>query len=180
MTEEVSERAGLTRRSLIKKSAIVGGTAVWAAPVVQSITHKALAQGGSPPPLNGEISHFTLVLTNGIDTWWAKYDGPGSTCDEGFNEGECRPDPNLFGPTQQGCPPPESHSVEPSGTNDVLVTVNSGWTLVYFRVKDGDDPPDNGCYDPGETSIHGVTQPSLPGGGLVGPGTITILDPKPI
>jgi hypothetical protein len=175
--EFTEDRPGISRRSLIKKSAVVGGTVVWAAPVVQSMTNKAFAQAGSPPPeIGGGISHFTLVLTDGVDIWWAKYEGAGSTCDEGFNNGNCTP---TTAPTENGCAPAASHSVAQSGVSDILVTVNAGWTLLEFRVKDANDPPDDGCYDPGETSIHGVTQPTLPGGGLAGPATITILDPKP-
>lgn len=39
---------GISRRSLIKRGAIVGGTVLWAAPVVQSFTSPAGAVEGSP------------------------------------------------------------------------------------------------------------------------------------
>ena len=41
-----------TRRSLLKKSAVVGGVAMWATPLVQSFRNAAHAQdvGSLPPP----------------------------------------------------------------------------------------------------------------------------------
>ena len=42
------EGNGMTRRTLIKRSAIVGGTVLWAAPVVQSFTSPAFGQVGTP------------------------------------------------------------------------------------------------------------------------------------
>jgi hypothetical protein len=40
---------GISRRELLRRSAIVGGTLVWAAPVIQSITPPAYAQMGQSP-----------------------------------------------------------------------------------------------------------------------------------
>jgi hypothetical protein len=40
---------GLSRRTLLKRSAVVGGTLVWAAPVVQTLAKPAFAAGGSSP-----------------------------------------------------------------------------------------------------------------------------------
>jgi hypothetical protein len=49
VTDQDQERAGIDRRSLIKRSVIAGGAAVWATPVVQSFTSPAGAQTvGSP------------------------------------------------------------------------------------------------------------------------------------
>jgi hypothetical protein len=41
--------SGITRRELIRRGAVVGGTLLWAAPVVQTLTPAAHAQG-SPGP----------------------------------------------------------------------------------------------------------------------------------
>jgi hypothetical protein len=51
VSEQDQDQTGLSRRSLIKRGAIVGGAAVWAAPVVQSFTSPAGAAtpAGSPP-----------------------------------------------------------------------------------------------------------------------------------
>jgi hypothetical protein len=39
---------GVSRREIIKRGAIVGGTALWAAPVIQSLASPAMAQGHDP------------------------------------------------------------------------------------------------------------------------------------
>lgn len=39
---------GVTRRDLLKRGAVVGGTLLWVAPVIQSITPPAFAQNQSP------------------------------------------------------------------------------------------------------------------------------------
>ena len=39
---------GISRRSLIKRGAVTGGTVLWAAPVVQSFTNAVGAQAGTP------------------------------------------------------------------------------------------------------------------------------------
>lgn len=41
--DDVSPNLGISRRQLIKRSAVVGGTVVWAAPVIQSLTSPASA-----------------------------------------------------------------------------------------------------------------------------------------
>ncbi len=43
MDENVNEPAGMDRRTLIKRGAVVGGSLVWATPVVQSIARPAFA-----------------------------------------------------------------------------------------------------------------------------------------
>ena len=52
MPDDVNANLGISRRQLIKRGAIVGGTVMWAAPVVQSLTSPAgaVAQGrvGTP------------------------------------------------------------------------------------------------------------------------------------
>ena len=51
---------GMTRRTLIKRSAVVGGTIMWATPVVQSFTSPAFGQVGTPGEGKG-ISYIALV-----------------------------------------------------------------------------------------------------------------------
>lgn len=43
--EEFNANLGISRRTLIKRGAVVGGTLVWAAPVVQSLSAPAFAAG---------------------------------------------------------------------------------------------------------------------------------------
>lgn len=43
--EEFNANLGISRRTLIKRSAVVGGTLVWATPVVQSLSAPAFAYG---------------------------------------------------------------------------------------------------------------------------------------
>lgn len=43
--EEFRANLGIDRRTLIKRGAVVGGTLVWAAPVVQSLSAPAFAAG---------------------------------------------------------------------------------------------------------------------------------------
>lgn len=45
----VPRESGISRRELLRRGAIVGGTMVWAVPVLQSLTPPAFAQG-SPRP----------------------------------------------------------------------------------------------------------------------------------
>jgi hypothetical protein len=47
--EPFQANLGLSRRTLLKRSAIVGGTLVWAAPAVQTLAKPAFAATGSSP-----------------------------------------------------------------------------------------------------------------------------------
>lgn len=42
------DQLGVTRRDLLRRGAVVGGTLLWVAPVIQSITPPAFAQQTSP------------------------------------------------------------------------------------------------------------------------------------
>ena len=44
---DLESNLGITRRSVIRRGAIVGGTLLWAAPLVQSFGKPALAQGSA-------------------------------------------------------------------------------------------------------------------------------------
>jgi hypothetical protein len=46
---KLSDESGMTRRDLMRRGAVVGGTLLWVAPAIQSIGSKAYAQVGSPP-----------------------------------------------------------------------------------------------------------------------------------
>jgi hypothetical protein len=42
------DESGMTRRDLMRRGAVVGGTLLWVAPAIQSIGSKAYAQTGTP------------------------------------------------------------------------------------------------------------------------------------
>jgi hypothetical protein len=44
---KLGDESGMTRRDLIRRGAVVGGTLLWVAPAIQSIGSKAYAQTGS-------------------------------------------------------------------------------------------------------------------------------------
>ena len=49
MADEENAPAGLSRRSVLKRGAVVGGAVVWTVPIVESITHKAAAASPVTP-----------------------------------------------------------------------------------------------------------------------------------
>lgn len=67
------DESGMTRRDLMRRGAIVGGTLLWVAPAIQSFSSKAYAQDGGPSPLcefciagstpGGPPTHATLGPT---------------------------------------------------------------------------------------------------------------------
>lgn len=46
--QDFATNLGMSRRSLIKRTAVVGAGVAWATPVVQSLARPALAQTGTP------------------------------------------------------------------------------------------------------------------------------------
>lgn len=50
-TERDTERAGISRRDMLKRAGFVGAATVWAAPVIQSVMAPAYAQPSGPPPV---------------------------------------------------------------------------------------------------------------------------------
>ncbi len=60
MDENVNEPAGMDRRTLIKRGAVVGGSLVWATPVVQSITRPAFA-AESPAGCSARVELATTL-----------------------------------------------------------------------------------------------------------------------
>lgn len=61
--EDIEANLGISRRDLIRRGAIVGGTLVWAAPVVQSIAPRALAQTGGTPACELDV---VIVIGPGL------------------------------------------------------------------------------------------------------------------
>jgi hypothetical protein len=60
------DESGMTRRDLMRRGAIVGGTLLWVAPAIQSIGSKAYAQvGQGPSPGNCAACYCYNVDTDG-------------------------------------------------------------------------------------------------------------------
>jgi hypothetical protein len=54
------DESGMTRRDLMRRGAIVGGTLLWVAPAIQSIGSKAYAQVGPSPSVCAACYCFTV------------------------------------------------------------------------------------------------------------------------
>jgi hypothetical protein len=80
---------GLSRRSVIKRGAAIGGAVLWATPVVQSIGGTAWAQQGSPCRLNIVIPGTACPVLGYIPV----------DCQTGVPVG-----PPYFFPTPEPCP----------------------------------------------------------------------------
>ena len=65
---DLNSELGMTRRDLIRRGAIVGGTLLWVAPAIQSMAPKAFAQEAAPGS----------VLCRACRTDIVDPDGPGS------------------------------------------------------------------------------------------------------
>ena len=183
MSDELLEGPeGVSRRSMLKKSALVGGTMVWAAPVVQSITSPAFAQG--TPDTNGgtqDISFVAMLLDCSGSLYRIKFnDGNVANPEYGqsFSVAQCN--------TQLGQDDPNVVDAKPTGVTatenaDGSWTVNLGTcTLVDYVVKcgskayqdpnadvnqdaEGDFSDQGGCQDYPED----VNAPSAPEDGIV-------------
>lgn len=63
---DITEGQGPGRRTVLKRTALIGGAMVWTTPIVQSIAAPALALGGSPGGGgNGEPSYVILFIQCG-------------------------------------------------------------------------------------------------------------------
>jgi len=157
MTDEIdsTEGQGLDRRQMLKRTALVGGTLVWATPVVQSIGGTAFAtETGSPGGGGGgaqALSEVTFAIKCGDTYAWGKYlnggTGAPAECDTDLNIPESNgANPDLTceaaedkidglipaGATKGTC---VTGSVDANGT--LCLTVPAGCTLVGWTVHDG-------------------------------------------
>ena len=88
-----AESGGISRRQALKKGAVVGGTVLWATPVVQSIG-MSRAFGQVPSPIIEEgpgISFIAVRFVCGGTTYVVKFEGiesEATTVCEGPGEGE--------------------------------------------------------------------------------------------
>lgn len=129
MSDELLEGPeGVSRRSMLKKSALVGGTMVWAAPVVNSFTSPAFGDSHGTPEFEGDkgISYIALVYScTGTGTRYIKF--------EGFNnDGTASCESGSFETPQCEFPSTE-------GQSDFSSTDCDLFTIVVLE-SDGDEP----------------------------------------
>lgn len=162
MSDELNEETGgLSRRSMIKRGALVGGTLVWAQPVVQGFGTAAGAQTGEGSPLSG-FSYIAVVFSCGGTTYYAKYELDEGTWEEdpGVGEDQCEGVLNTSGTTGIGGSDAEALLGTPSQTGDVVtITLTGACTNGSFTggvLKQGQDPCANGTPSGDSITFTGV------------------------
>jgi hypothetical protein len=129
---------GLNRRRFVQRAAVLGGTFVWATPVVQSLAGPALAAGSRPH----DISYLAVLLRNGPSWYRMKWDTthtgsllvqtgprfavPGSPTQLMPPGGE---------PVRPGSPPGTGAAYEADGS--ITLRLGDGTALADFTVKRG-------------------------------------------
>ena len=156
MSEELENSTdGVSRRSMLKKSALVGGTMVWAAPVVQSITSPAFAQGTPEDGDTQDISFVAILLDCSGDLYRVKFnnetEGLVTECGRDFSVAQCN-ETLMEGSTDVEDSCPSGVSAVMDGRN--LVVSLGTCTIVDYVVKCGagayQEPGSNdqvGCQD---------------------------------
>jgi hypothetical protein len=103
-----AEPGGLSRRDMLRRSALVGGALVWTVPAVQTLASPAFA-AGSPTGGGGGgtgLSEVTLLLNCGGTYSWAKYLPQSANGVAGvLAPSECKAGMNV-GESGQACDPP--------------------------------------------------------------------------
>lgn len=144
---------GVSRRSMLKKSALVGGTMVWAAPVVSSFTSPAFGQtAGTGETFEGDkgISYIALVYSCGDGgPRYIKFDN--FSGGQGTESASCSTGDSFETPQCEGHFPQDRNS---SGEGDY-----SGdcalFTIEYLEM-DGDEPTVVRITAPDTCIIDGV------------------------
>ena len=139
MSEELEPVEGVSRRNMLKKSALVGGTMVWAAPVVQSFTAPAFAQTSPEGGETQDISFVAILLNCGGQLYRVKFEDSnnfGTVCGRSFSVSQCNETLRQDDPAvAEGCPTGVSAVENANGS----LTVNlGGCEIVDFVVKCGE------------------------------------------
>lgn len=144
---------GISRRQLIARGAIVGGT-VWAVPLIQSMSAPAFAQGVTYGGGRTDISYVAIIYDCGDGARGLKIDSPDGCQDADATSGcnllegcggvgetpGCLGD--FFGSTPSGsCADIASAVVDTNG--NVTITLRAGCTISSVRAKCGSA----GCAD---------------------------------
>lgn len=148
-----AETFGISRRSLLKRGAVVGGT-VWAAPVIQSLSAPAFAQGVLYGGGRTDLSYIAIVYDCGSGERGLKIEVPEGCSDADTTSGcdllaDCpkdnengpgkTPDCNngdFFGTTPGGsCADIQSATVDDDG--NVTIVLQPGCHIVRAAAKCG-------------------------------------------
>jgi hypothetical protein len=155
MSDELNEASGFSRRSMIKRSAIVGGTLVWAQPVVQGFGTAAGASHDGGSPLTG-FSYIAVVYNCGAGNVRAKYEldeggwevNPGSTPD-------C--DPAGWDGTPNATNPGSDIHVEQDGDEITFTLLCEGGTFTSGVIKQGSSTSSENPCASGQASGNTIT-----------------------
>ena len=177
-----NSEGGIDRRSLIKRSAIVGGALVWTTPIVQSLSGTAFAQTapGSPPPrLQGCVGGGLATVR-----YYIKFEIGSGAQDFGMGRGTCVPE-NFMGAVVAYPPGTTAANFSVSGitrvgapgtvgsTQTVTITLPVGFTVDSSTAKAGTGSQNQvddldadtltplvqvGCIDDNKTTVVQVGQ----------------------
>ncbi|MFW5898922.1 MAG: hypothetical protein ACOCUN_00480 [Jiangellaceae bacterium] len=123
---------GISRRTLLRRGAVVGAAMVWTAPVVHSLATPA---AGAGTPL-GDISFVAVLVSHDFDLYRMKWEVNGTRL--AAESGDFSPrDLNLGRARafEDGPAPDTSATLEPTGA--VRVTLGAGCELVDYVVQRG-------------------------------------------
>jgi hypothetical protein len=132
-----SGNLGLTRRRFVKRAALVGGTLVWATPVVQSIGSPAMAAGTRP----NDISYLAVLISCAGKWYRMKWETTtlGTLSLETGSRfslpGTTKTLMPATGTVQNGAAPGTQGAYNADGS--ISVALGSGCTIVDFVVKRG-------------------------------------------
>lgn len=160
MTEEeqMHTGGGISRRDIMKRSAVVGGAMVWATPLVQTMARPAFAQVGTPEFVN---SSFVALVINcddddDIRVKWESNDekDDGEFVDPGPDECPhtgsaaeciCEMEETWTNATKDSTGAGITFTISDDGST-VTFNLPEGCTFVDGRAKDGSDQ----CREAGE------------------------------
>lgn len=158
MSEELETKGGVSRRDMLKRSAMLGGALVWATPVVQSLGGTAYATTtGSPAP--GCISFIALLLKCGDLYYGIKIDN--AFCGSDLQQVECNTSADhVGGPSGDKCDTYWANIVTGAGSP----TLNCDTSKVSISASNGVISVSAGCSIVGWV-LHDGGCSSYPGGG---------------
>ena len=129
--DSVDASLGISRRTLLRRGALVGGTLVWTAPVVHTIAAPSAAAG---TPLDG-ISYVLVVLRCDGKFYRMKWDNEsgGLVLDSGPNFATPGSDPL----TEYGIEPGTAPGAGAGLVGEVLRVTAPNCVLIDYRIKHG-------------------------------------------
>lgn len=138
---------GISRRTLLRRGAVVGGAMVWATPVVQSFAGPAAATGTPAQDIS-----FLAVIVKCDGTfyrmkWETTASGLSLETGPNFSTDACAP---LNAPSVAGGAAPGTSAVLNS-SGSITVILGSGCSITDFRIKRGQC-----CAVPGTAGEPGV------------------------